>query len=52
MKIQNKAMMLPIGDQDKYYFHEGKHIYAYNFMGAYKTHQNGVDVISIYHLGS
>ena len=34
-----------IGDQDKYYFHEGKHIYAYNFMGAHKTHENGVDVI-------
>lgn len=31
-----------ISDLDKYYFHEGKHIYAYNFMGAHKSKENGV----------
>lgn len=34
-----------ISDLDKYYFHEGKHIYAYNFMGAHKAQENSQDGI-------
>ena len=47
MKNENSKQShnVAIGEQDKYYFHEGKHIYTYNFMGAHKTHENGVDGI-------
>ncbi|ASG69039.1 1,4-alpha-glucan branching enzyme [Francisella halioticida] len=31
-----------ISDLDKCYFHEGKHIYAYNFMGAHKAREDKV----------
>lgn len=32
-----------ISDDDKYYFHSGKHIQAYKFMGAHLSHENGCD---------
>ncbi|AIT09205.1 glycogen branching protein [Candidatus Francisella endociliophora] len=34
-----------IQDLDRYYFHEGKHIYAYNFMGAHQAKENNVNGI-------
>lgn len=33
---------LDISDLDKYYFHSGKHIFAYKFMGAHISNENGV----------
>ncbi len=33
---------MPISDVDQYFFHQGKHIYAYNFMGAHIREENGV----------
>lgn len=32
-----------INDDDKYYFHSGKHTQAYKFMGAHLSHENGSD---------
>ena len=32
---------LQISDHDKYYFHEGKHLQAYKFMGAHQSHEHG-----------
>ncbi|WP_395167493.1 1,4-alpha-glucan branching protein GlgB [Francisella salimarina] len=34
-----------IGEQDIHYFHEGKHIYAYEFMGAHAACEDGIDGI-------
>lgn len=46
MSIENKQLSsnyeMNITDSDKYYFHEGKHIYAYKFMGAHLSNENGI----------
>lgn len=39
---QNSDTNTNISDLDKYYFHEGKHIYAYNFMGAHESIEDKV----------
>lgn len=41
MKL-NEVPMFAISETDQYFFHEGKHIQAYNFMGAHSTIENNI----------